>query len=127
MAATLSRTDMLNDILDGLALNLGGDVNGSAVVGVDGLVYASRFSSAVNVDRLSAIAATTLGVSRRVAKDLTLGNTMETIIQCEGGFFIIIPVDDKCLLAINLRRGGNLGMIRLEAGDCSARIASVMS
>jgi predicted regulator of Ras-like GTPase activity (Roadblock/LC7/MglB family) len=127
MSATASKTDLLNEILDNLAVSMGGDVSGSAVVSVDGIIYAGRFSSGVNVDRVAAIAATTLGVSRRVAKDLAMGNSTESIIQCENGFFIIIPVNDKCLLAINLRKGGNLGMIRLEASDCAARISQIMN
>ncbi len=127
MSATASKTDLLNDILDNLATSLAGDVNGSAVVSADGIAYASRFSGGVNVDRVGAIAATTLGVSRRVAKDLALGNTTETIIQCDGGFFLIMPVNDKCLLAVNLRKGGNLGMTRLEASDAASKINLVMS
>ncbi|HEX2916284.1 MAG TPA: roadblock/LC7 domain-containing protein [Chloroflexia bacterium] len=127
MSATVSKTDLLNDILDNLAVSLSGDVNGSAVVSTDGIIYAARFSSGVNVDRVGAIAATTLGISRRVAKDLSLGNSNETIIQCEGGFFLVIPVNDKCLLAVNIRKGGNLGMTRLEANDASAKINMVMA
>jgi len=126
MAATATRTEQLTQVLDALALNLGGDVNGSAVVSLDGIVLASRFSGAVNVDRLSAIAATTLGVSRRVAKDLSMGVTHETIVQCDNGLFIVIPVEDKCLLAVSLRKGGNLGMVRLEAGYCADRISGIL-
>jgi predicted regulator of Ras-like GTPase activity (Roadblock/LC7/MglB family) len=127
MTTTASKTDLLNNILDDLAMSLSGDINGSAVVSADGIVYSSRFSSGVNVDRVGAIAATTLGVSRRVAKDLAMGNTSETIIQCDGGYFLIIPVNDKCLLAVSLRKGGNLGMTRLEAGDAGSKINLVMS
>ncbi|MEI6043876.1 MAG: roadblock/LC7 domain-containing protein [Chloroflexota bacterium] len=127
MSIAASRTEALNAVLDSLALNLGGDVLGSAVVSVDGIVFAARFSSAVNIDRLSAIAATVLGVSRRVAKDLIMGNTRETIIQCDNGYFVIYPVNEKCLLAVNLRKGGNLGMVRLESGDAADRISGIMS
>jgi len=127
MSTTISKTELLNEVLDQLALNLAGDVMGSAVVSVDGIVYAARFSGAVNVDRLSAIAATTLGVSRRVAKDLSLGNANETIIQCENGYFVIYPAGDKCLLAVNLRKGGNLGMVRLEAADTADKVSGIMA
>ncbi|HEX2914853.1 MAG TPA: roadblock/LC7 domain-containing protein [Chloroflexia bacterium] len=127
MSAIASKTDLLNDVLDSLAVSLSGDVNGSAVVSLDGIVYASRFPSGISVDRVGAIAATTLGVSKRVAKDLTMGNTSESIIQCDNGYFIILPVNEKCLLAVNLRKGGNLGMTRLEAGDAATRIAAIMS
>jgi predicted regulator of Ras-like GTPase activity (Roadblock/LC7/MglB family) len=126
MSATASKTDLLNEVLDNLASSLGGDVNGSAVVSADGIVYASRFQSSVNVDRVGAIAATTLGVSRRVARDLAMGNTSESIIQCDNGFFLVIPVNERCLLAVSLRKGGNLGMTRLEAEDAGARIAEIM-
>lgn len=126
MSATASRVDTLNEILDTLALNMGGDVNGSAIVSTDGIIYAARFLGNVNVDRVGAIAATSLGVSLRVARDLNMGSPSETIIQGENGYFIVIPVNDKSLLAVSLRRGGNLGMIRLEANDCAKRIATVI-
>jgi uncharacterized protein len=125
--AVASKIDMLNDILDNLAVNLGGDVVGSAVVSADGIVFASRFPSNVNVERVGAIAATTLGVSMRVARDLSMGQTNESIIQCEGGILLITPANEKCLLAVNIRKGGNLGMTRLEANDSAKRIALLMS
>jgi predicted regulator of Ras-like GTPase activity (Roadblock/LC7/MglB family) len=127
MSATVSKTDLLNDILDNLAASLGGDVSGSAVVSTDGITYAARFSSGINIDRVGAIAATTLGVSQRVARDLTLGATNETIVQCEGGFFLISPVNEKCLLAVQIRKNGNLGMTRLEAKDAASKIRLIMS
>jgi predicted regulator of Ras-like GTPase activity (Roadblock/LC7/MglB family) len=127
MSSTLSKTEMLNLILDDMARSLSGEVNGSAVVSTDGIVFASRFSTNVNADRVSAIAATTLGISKRVSKDLQLGETDETIIKGSNGYFLVLPVNDKCLLAVNLNMGGNLGMIRLEARDAVTKIARVMS
>ena len=126
MSTTVSRTDMLNEVLDNLAVSMSGDVNGSAVISSDGIVFAARFTGNVNVDRVGAIAATSLGISLRVARDLNMGHTTETIIQCENGYFIVIPVNEKSLLAVNLRKGGNLGMIRLEANDCAKRIATII-
>jgi uncharacterized protein len=123
---TMSKTDLLNEVLDTLSRNMGGDVNGAAVVSTDGIVFASRMSSDVNVDRVSAIAATTLGISRRVSRDLQLGDNGETIINCANGFFLVIPVNERGLLAVNLRKGGNLGMIRLEANDAAAKINSII-
>ncbi len=127
MIATASKTDLLNQLLDELALSLTGDVSGSAVVSTDGIVYAARFSGGINIDRVGAIAATTLGISRRVAKDLMMGEAAESIIQCDNGFFLIFPVDSQSLLAVNLRRGGNLGMTRLEANETARKIANILS
>lgn len=126
MATTLSRTEMLNEVLDNMARNLSGEVNGSAVVSTDGIVFAARFTSNVNVDRVSAIAATTLGVSRRVSKDLQLGDNDETIIKCNNGYFLVLPINDKSLLAVHLNKGGNLGMIRLEASDAASKITMIL-
>lgn len=126
MSATLSKTDQLNDILDTMARNLSGEVNGSAIVSTDGIVFAARFSSDINVDRVSAIAATTLGISKRVAKDLQMGENDETIIKCANGYFLVLPVNERCLLAVNLRKGGNLGMIRLEATDAAAKVTGIL-
>ena len=126
MEKTSSRTEVLEKILEELAQNLGGEVGGSVVVSLDGIVFASRFNNNVNVERVSAIAATTLGVGKRVARDLNIGNCEETIITCNNGYFLVLPAGERSLLAINLRKGGNLGMIRLEGNEAAERIGRVL-
>jgi predicted regulator of Ras-like GTPase activity (Roadblock/LC7/MglB family) len=50
----------------------------------------------------------------------------ETIIDADGGLFMVLPAGDQSLLAINLKQGANLGMVRLEAREAAKEIGTVL-
>ncbi len=121
-----TRQEQITEILEQLSANAGTDVSGVAAVGMDGIVLVSRMSAEVNADRVGAVAATMMGVTRRVAGELRIGSTRETIIDSENGLFMVLPAGDQSLLAINLRQGANLGLVRLEARDAAKEIGKVL-
>lgn len=121
-----SRQDRILAILDQLTLNLGSDITGAVAVSMDGIVLASRMSSEVNADRVGAVAATMVGVTRRVSGELKIGVPDEAIIRASNGLFIVIPAGDQALLAVNLRQGANLGMVRIESHDAATAISQVL-
>ncbi|MEM8536139.1 MAG: roadblock/LC7 domain-containing protein, partial [Chloroflexota bacterium] len=93
------------------------DVAGVAAVSMDGIVLVSRMAPEVNADRVGAVAATITGVTRRVSTELRIGRPDETIIQAKDGLFMVLPVGEQSLLSVNLRKGANLGLVRLEARE----------
>jgi hypothetical protein len=93
---------------------------------MDGIVLVSRMSAEINADRVGAVAATMMGVTRRVSGELKIGATRETIIDADNGLFMVLPAGDQSLLAINLRQGANLGLVRLEARDAAREIGKVL-
>lgn len=117
-----SRQEEINLVLDRLIANASADVSGAAAVGMDGIVLVSRMGSDVNADRVGAVAATMIGVTRRVSGELRIGATEETIIKASEGVFMVLPAGNQSLLAINLRPGANLGMVRLEAREAAEAI-----
>lgn len=121
-----TRQEQITNILDRLRENAGTDVAGVAAVGMDGIVLVSRMSTEVNADRVGAVAATMMGVTRRVSNEIKIGMPRETIIDAGSGLFMVLPAGDQGLLAINLRQGANLGMVRLEARDAAQDIARVL-
>lgn len=121
-----TRQEQITEILEQLSANAGNDVTGVAAVGMDGIVLVSRMSADVNADRVGAVAATMMGVTRRVAGELRIGTTRETIIDSENGLFMVLPAGEQSLLAINLRQGANLGLVRLEARDAAKEIGKVL-
>lgn len=121
-----TRQEQINAVLDRLALNLGNDMAGAVAVSSDGIVLASRLGAGVNADRIGAVAATMVGVTRRVSNELGLGTPEETILRANNGLFLVLPAGNQSLLAINVREGANLGMVRIEAREASAMIASVL-
>lgn len=121
-----SRQEQISQILERLKTNAGNDVSGAAAVGMDGIVLVSSMSTDVNADRVGAVAATMMGVTRRVSGELKIGFPKETIIDADGGMFMVLPAGDQSLLAINLRQGANLGLVRLEGRDAAREIGMVL-
>jgi predicted regulator of Ras-like GTPase activity (Roadblock/LC7/MglB family) len=121
-----TRQEQVLAILDRLTANAGADVSGSVAVSMDGIVLASRMQNDVNADRVGAVAATMVGVTRRISGELKIGMTEEAILKADNGMFIVLPAGDQAMLAINLKQGANLGMVRLEARDAAGAIARVI-
>lgn len=121
-----SRQEQIATILEQLSTNTGNDVAGVAAVGMDGIVLVSRMSAEVNADRVGAVAATMMGVTRRVSGELKIGVPEETIIKSNNGLFMVLPCGDQSLLAINLRDGANLGLVRIEAREAAKEIGQVL-
>ncbi|GAB4109427.1 MAG: roadblock/LC7 domain-containing protein [Roseiflexaceae bacterium] len=121
-----SRQEQINNILERLANNSGADISGAVAVSTDGIVLASRMGVDVNADRVGAVAATMIGVTRRVSGELKIGAPEEAIIKAESGLFMVLPAGNQSILAVNLRQGANLGMVRIEAREAAAAIGSVL-
>ncbi len=121
-----TRQEQVLAILDRLAVNGGSDITGSVAVSMDGIVLASRMSNEINADRVGAVAATMVGVTRRVSGELKIGATEEAILKANNGLFIVLPAGNQAMLAINLKQGANLGMVRLEARDAASEISRVI-
>ena len=121
-----SRQDQVLAILDRLTANSGNDVSGAVAVSMDGIVLASRMSSDINADRVGAVAATMVGATRRVSAELKIGATEEAIIKSNNGLFMVLPAGDQSLLAVNLRQGANLGMVRIEAREAAVAIGQAL-
>lgn len=121
-----SRQEQVLAILDRLTTNSGNDVTGAVAVSMDGIVLASRMSSDINADRVGAVAATMVGVTRRVSTELKIGATEEAIIKSDNGLFMVLPAGEQSLLAVNLRQGANLGMVRIEAREAAVSIGRAL-
>lgn len=121
-----TRQEQISAVLERLATNVGTDMSGAVAVSMDGIVLASRMSSDVNADRVGAVAATMVGVTRRVANELKIGATEEAILKADAGLFMVVPAGEQSLLAVNVRQGANLGMVRIEAREAAVAIGRVL-
>jgi uncharacterized protein len=121
-----TRQEQLLTILDHLSSNGGSDITGAVVVSMDGIVLASRVSTDINTDRVGAVAATMVGVTRRVSNELKIGSMEEAIIKADSGLFMVLPAGEQSLLAVHLRQGANLGMVRIESRDAAALIGRTL-
>jgi uncharacterized protein len=121
-----SRQEQINALLDRLQQNVSAELTGIVAVSLDGIVLATRVTAETNADRVGAVAATLIGVARRVASELKLGTTEEAILKASSGYFLVLPAGTQALLAVALRAHANLGMVRIEAREAANGIGSVL-
>jgi hypothetical protein len=121
-----TRQEQMTAVLERLTNNAGSDIGGVAAVGMDGIVLVSKMSADVNADRVGAVAATIMGVTRRVSGELRMGVPEETIIKSNNGLFMVLPSGEHSLLAVSLREGANLGLVRIEARDAAREIGGLI-
>lgn len=121
-----TRQEQIIGVLERLSQNVGNDLAGAVAVSTDGIVLASRMATDVNADRVGAVAATMIGVTKRVSGELRIGLTEEAIIKADNGLFLVLPAGEQSLLAVSLKQGANLGMVRLEARDAATAISRLL-
>ena len=121
-----TRQEQVLAVLERLSSSIGSDITGAVAVSNDGIVLASRVSNEVNADRVVAVAATILGVAKRVSAEMKIGMSEEMIIKADSGLFMVVPAGEQSLLAVNLRQGANLGLVRIEARDAAAMLGRAL-
>jgi uncharacterized protein len=121
-----TRLEQITAILARLSASGGADLMAAVAVNMEGIVLASRVLGDANADRIGAVAASFVGMTKRVAGDLKIGNAEETILRADDGIFVVLPSGDQSLLAVNLRGGANLGITLLEAREAAAAIGRAL-
>jgi predicted regulator of Ras-like GTPase activity (Roadblock/LC7/MglB family) len=113
-AMTKKRSEILADSLAGL-LQESTDIQGVAIVGVDGLVYSANVPQRdMDEEMVGATSAAILGLSKRSATQLRRGNFKQTLIQGDDGNIIVSSINDETLLIGLTPSNVNLGMAFAE-------------
>lgn len=67
-----------------------------------------------------------IGLGRRIAMTFECGNFSETVVAGTAGSVYLYAAGDKAVLAVNSRKGANVGLINIEARDAAKRIAELL-
>lgn len=110
---TKSRTQKMVDRLRGLQVS-SPDIEGSAIVSVDGLSIASALHQEIEEDRVSAMSAAMLSLGERIASELGRGVLDQVYIRGENGYVILMAVGEEAVLTVMARQEAKLGLILLE-------------
>jgi hypothetical protein len=108
-----SRTDQMVDRLRDLQAS-SGDIQGSAVVSVDGLIMASSLPAGVEEDRVSAMSAAMLSLGERIASELGRGALDQVYIHGKSGYVVLMSVGQEAVLTVLAREQAKLGLIMLD-------------
>ncbi|MBN2045766.1 MAG: roadblock/LC7 domain-containing protein [Anaerolineales bacterium] len=110
---TKSRTQKLVDRLRDLQAS-SPDVEGSAIVSVDGLSIASALHQEIEEDRVSAMSAAMLSLGERIATELGRGSLEQVYIRGENGYVLLMAVGEEAVLTVMARKEAKLGLILLD-------------
>ena len=109
-----TRGQRLADALSEL-LTESSDIEGAAIVGQDGLVYAANVPMRdLDDEMVGAMSAAILGMSQRSTTQLKRGDYTRTLIQGDDGNIIVAGINDETLLVGLTPKGINLGMAFME-------------
>lgn len=108
-----SRTEQMVSRLRDLQAG-SGDIQGSAVVSVDGLIMASSLPAGVEEDRVSAMSAAMISLGERIAGELRRGNLDQVYIHGKAGYVVLMSVGLEAVLTVLAREQAKLGLIMLD-------------
>lgn len=120
-----SRTELLMDRLRDLQAS-SGDVEGAAIVSVDGLSMASALRADVEEDRVSAMSAAMLSLGERIASELGRGTLEQVNVRGENGYVILTAVGEDAVLTVLARKDAKLGLILLDVTRTVSALAEIV-
>src|SRR5512136_990195 len=94
-----SRTEQMVERLRDLQAGTG-DIEGSAVVSVDGLIMASSLPAGVEEDRVSAMSAAMLSLGERIASELGRGILDQVFIRGANGYVVLMSAGEEAVLTV---------------------------
>ncbi len=108
------RAQQIQSVLKDLVTNTP-DVEGAAMVSVDGLVIASVLPAGTDEDRVSAMAAALLSLGERTVTELQRGSLEQVYVKGGEGYIILMQAGSECVLEVITGAAAKLGMVLLDA------------
>jgi uncharacterized protein len=102
------------------------EIRGVLIASTDGLPMAQNLSGSEDPNRVAAMAATALGLGKRISDTLNAGALTETTVSGTSGQIFLYAAGSKGVLVVVAAAGANVGLINLEARDAVRNIASIL-
>lgn len=119
------RSEQIMQTLRGLVEN-SRDINGVAVISMDGLVIAAELPPRRDQARVGAVAASILNLANRSIGQLVEGQLMQTLIQGTEGNIIITYAGKNAVFVALTVKDVNLGMAFLEVQEGAQAVAAIL-
>ena len=102
------------------------ELRGAMIATVDGLPIAQLFTDNTDGNRVAAMAATALGLGKRINDTLGTGDLSEMSVAGLDGQVYIYAAGRKGVLAVVAPSGMNVGLLNMEARDAASRVTQVL-
>jgi predicted regulator of Ras-like GTPase activity (Roadblock/LC7/MglB family) len=124
--AVKKKGELLADTLSDL-LQSSNDIDGAAVVGIDGLVYSINVPvGGLDETLVGAVGAAALGISKRSTEQLKRGVFTQTLVQADKGNIFVSQVDPETLFVALTGSGVNLGMVFAEVRATVGKLREIL-
>lgn len=120
-----SRAETLQHILKGLVINTP-DIEGAAIVSLDGLVVSSVLPADTDEDRVSAMAAALLALGERTAVELVRGTLEQVYVRGDQGYVVLMKAGEDTVLETISSSSAKLGLVLLDMKRAAAEIGKIL-
>ena len=102
------------------------DLQESAIVATDGIPLCTMLNHGTNPDRVGGMSSALLSLGIRAAKELSVGNMKQVVIDGDNGFILMVQATDDCMLVMTAKADAKLGMMLFNARDTVKEIQKVV-
>jgi len=102
------------------------DIEGSALVSLDGLIMASSLPPVVEEDRVSAMSAAMLSLGERIAGELGRGVLEQVYVRGQDGYVVLRAVGEEAVLTVLARDTAKLGLLLLDMRRAAEDLANIV-
>jgi hypothetical protein len=101
------------------------ELYGVMIASADGLPISHDFPEP-EAERVAAMAATALGLGKRITERSNLGNLHETVVRGDHGYLVVYSAGENAILVMAGPVTSNLGLMRIEARSTSTMVSKVL-
>lgn len=102
------------------------EIQGSAIVSIQGLPICSVLARDVNDGIVSAMSAAILSVSDRAVEELARGELKRILIEGNDGIIILSKAGQNAILCVLTKGNASLGMVFLNIQSVSKKISNLL-
>jgi uncharacterized protein len=121
----VSKEEQLTQVLKNLHTSTP-DIEGAAVISMDGLIMASSLPAGVEEDRVSAMSAALYGIGSTTAEELERGDVEQLYIKGRNGYLVLTQSGTESVLGVMANAKAKLGIIFLDVKRAAEEIAKVI-
>ncbi len=99
-------------------------ITGSALASRDGLII--KADTDLNVDHLAALAAASLGLAQRLAREVGQGQLRDAVTRNSGGYVAIYAVGGTAVLILTGNEDLKVGRLHSESRETIASIVALL-
>ncbi|MBE9527483.1 MAG: roadblock/LC7 domain-containing protein [Proteobacteria bacterium] len=119
------RTEMLQKILNELRSS-SGDIEGCAVISLDGLPIASSLMDSIDENRVGAMSAAMLSLGEKTSEELGRDELDQVMIKGKNGYILMVNAGNDAVLLVITNSAAKLGLIFLDTKRSAEDIAEIL-